>query len=127
MLASHELGFLVVVDVGPVSEGPHMLMVSIWDGIDHSVDSGGTARDLDVVLLGSTCEAAVLERATKMGDMIAVEGPVVATRPGRVEEVDRQLGDGEAVGLCLFPQGIDLGEGGWGCLWRLGELGRRRR
>lgn len=89
MLASHELGFLVVVDVGPVSEGQHMLMVSIWDRIDHSVDSGGTARDLDVVLLGSTCEAAILERATKMGDMIAVEGPVVATRPGRVEEVDR--------------------------------------
>lgn len=43
-----------------------------------------------------------MERATEMGDMIAVEGPVVATRPGGVEEMDGQLGDGKAVGLCLF-------------------------
>ncbi|KAK7572195.1 hypothetical protein V3481_017395 [Fusarium oxysporum f. sp. vasinfectum] len=78
----------------------------VWDGVDHHhhlVDGGGTARYLDVVLLGPTSEAIVLERATKMGDMIAVEGPVVATRPGGVEEMDGQLGDGKAVGLCLFP------------------------
>jgi hypothetical protein len=81
------------------------------------LNGGGTARDLDVVLLGSTCETAILERAAKMGDVVAVEGPVVATRPGGFEEMDGQLSDGEAVGLCLFPQRIDLGEGRRGRLW----------
>lgn len=92
-------------------------LISVWDSVDHFLNGGSTAGDLDVVLLGSTCEAAILERATKMGDVIAVEGPVVATRPGGMEEMDGQLSDGEAVGLCLFPQGIDLGEGRWRRLW----------
>lgn len=77
--------------------------IIVGDSVDYLIDGGGTVRDLDVVLLGPTYKAAILERATKIGDMITVEGPVVATRLGRVEEVDGQLGDGEAVGLCLFP------------------------
>lgn len=66
-----------------------MALISIWEGVDdHLLNGGGTAGDLDVVLLSSTCEATILERATKMGDMVAVEGPVIAARPGGVEEMD---------------------------------------
>jgi hypothetical protein len=50
-----------------------------------------------------------------MGDIIAVEGPVVATRPGLVEELNGQRGDGEALGLCLFPwESTSVKEGGEG-------------
>lgn len=67
-----------------------MARISIWEGVEdhHLFNGGGTARDLDIVLLSSTCKTTILERATKMGDMVAVEGPVAAVRPGGVEEMD---------------------------------------
>jgi hypothetical protein len=56
-----------------------------------------------------------LERARKIGDIIAVEGPVVVMRPGLVEELTGQLGDDQASGLCLFPwELISVKEGGEG-------------
>nr|CEG03629.1 unnamed protein product [Fusarium acuminatum CS5907] len=93
MLTSHKLRLVVAVKVGPVSKGQHMLImpilgsarISVRDGVDYIADGGGTTGDLDVVLLCSTCEAAALERATKIGDIIAVEGSIIAIRPGGVE------------------------------------------
>lgn len=67
-----------------------MALISIWEGVDdYLLNGGSTAGDLNVVLLSSTCKATILERATKMGDIVAVEGPVTAARPGEVEEMDR--------------------------------------
>lgn len=88
MLAGHEFGSLVV-DVGPVPErqdmilGDSIIRVMIWLGnaTDDVVNGGSTAGDLDVVLLSSTSEITLAEGSTKVGDMIAVEGPIVAARP----------------------------------------------
>jgi hypothetical protein len=65
-----------------------MALISIWEGVDHFLNGGGTAGDLDEVLLSSTCEATILERAAKMGDMVTVEGPITTARPGGVEHMD---------------------------------------
>ena len=80
------------------------MTICFGNGTDDAVDGGGTAGDLDVVLLSSTGEITVAERATKVGDMIAVEGSIVAARPRRGEEVDGKLGDGKAVWFGLPSQ-----------------------
>lgn len=70
-----------MVHIGPVSEGQDMIWsgtFSVRDAADDLVDSGGTARDLNVVLLGSTCKAALAESPTKVSDMIAVKVSVSA-------------------------------------------------
>jgi hypothetical protein len=118
MLTGHQFRFLIG-DVGPVSEGEYTILddrtVGFRDGGHDLLEGFGAARDLDVVFLSSAGEIALAEGSTKVGDMVAVEGPVVATGPGGVEEVNRQLGNGEAVRLGLSPQRIDLDEG-----WRRG-------
>jgi hypothetical protein len=134
MLTSHQFGFFIG-DVGPVSEGKYTMMiidgrtVSFRNGGHDLLEGVGTARDLDVVFLSSAGEVALAEGSTKVGDMVAVEGPVVATGPGGVEKVNRQLGNGEAVGLSLLPQRVNLDEGGrrgLGLLDRFGWGGELR-
>ena len=80
------------------------MMICCGNGTDDAVDGGCTAGDLDVILLSSTGEIPVAERATKVGDMITVEGSVAAARPRGCEEADGKLGNGKAVGFGLRSQ-----------------------
>lgn len=79
----------LIINVGPVPKRQYMILgdsitrVVIWLGnaTNDVVDGGGTARDLDVILLSSTSKITLAEGSTKVGDIIAVEGPIVAARP----------------------------------------------
>lgn len=57
------------------------MMIYFRNASDDVVDGGSTAGDLDIVFLSSTSEITLTEGSTKVGDMIAVEGPVVAAGP----------------------------------------------
>lgn len=56
-------------------------MICFRNATDHVVDSSSTAGDLDIVLLSSTYEITLAEGSTKVGDMVALQVPVVAARP----------------------------------------------